>query len=63
MGLERPSVCACMGGSVGVSTLSNINISETSRPIKFYLKHNYGGGRATYSFGADRFKTGFHGNR
>ena len=55
MGLEpasvRPSVCA----SVRASTLSNMNISETSRPIttKFYLKHHWGGGKAALGFGAD----------
>ena len=44
----RPSVCA----SVCVSTLSNINISATSKPIatKFYLKHHWGGGKAASVF-------------
>ena len=34
--------------SVCLSTLLNINISETSGPIatKFYLKHHWGGGKA-----------------
>ena len=41
------------------STLLNINISETSGPIatKFYLKHHWGGGKATFCFGSDRFET------
>ena len=59
MGLEpasvRPSVRAC----VRASTLSNMNISETSRPIiiKFYLKHHWGGGKAALCFGADQIRT------
>ena len=42
-----------------VSTLSKINLSETSGPIaiKFYLKHHWGGGRAALGFGADPFRT------
>ena len=38
-------------------TLSNMNISETSRPItiKFYLKHHWGGGKTALDFGADWF--------
>ena len=41
------------------STLSNINISETSGPIaiKFYLKHHLGGGKAALGFGADQLRT------
>ena len=44
---------------MGASTLSNINISETSGPIavKFYLEHHWGGGRAAFSFGADQIRT------
>ena len=51
MGLEPASVRA--------STLSNINISETSRPItiKFYLKHHWGGRKAALGFGADQIRT------
>ena len=51
MGLEPASVRA--------STLSNMNISETSRPItiKFYLKHHWGGGKAALGFGADQIRT------
>ena len=42
-----------------MSTLSNINISETCGPIaiKFYLRHSWGGGKAAQGFGADRFRT------
>ena len=51
----RPSVCPC----VCASTLSNNNISETSGPIatKFYLKHYWGGGKASLGFGPDWFGT------
>ena len=40
-------------------TLSNMNISATSRPIatKFYLKHHWGRGKASLGFGPDRFGT------
>ena len=43
----RPSVCA--------PTLSNINISETSRPIviKFHQKHHWCRGLAALGFGPD----------
>ena len=55
MGLEPASMHLC----VRVSTLSNMNISETSRPIptKFYLKHHWGGGKAALEFGADQIRT------
>ena len=51
----RPSVCA----SVRASTLSNINISETSGLIvsKFYLKHPWGVGKAASGFRPDRIGT------
>ena len=51
MGLES--------ASVGPFTLSDMNISETSRRIiiKFYLKHHLGGGLATLGFGPDRIRT------
>ena len=51
MGLEPASVRA--------STFSNMNISETSRPIaiKCYLKHHRGGGKAALGFGADQIRT------
>ena len=40
-------------------TLSNMNISATSRPIatKFYLKHHWGGGKAASGFWPDRIGT------
>ena len=46
-------VCVCL------STLLNINISETSGPFetKFYLKHHLGGGKAALCFGPDRIGT------
>ena len=55
MGLELASVRAC----VCASTLSNMNISETSWPmvIKFHLEHHWGGGLAAYGFGPDRIRT------
>ena len=45
--------------TVRASTLSNMNISETSRPIttKFYLKHHWGGGKAALGFDADQIRT------
>ena len=44
---------------IRATTLSNMNISETSRPItiKFYLKHHWGGGKAALGFGADQIRT------
>ena len=60
MGLEpasvRPSVRPCVRVSVRPSTLSNMNISKTSRQIttKFYLKHHWGGGKAALGFDADQ---------
>ena len=40
-------------------SVSNMNISETSRPIttKFYLKHHWGGGKAALGFDADQIRT------
>ena len=54
MGLEPASVRA----SVRASSLSNMNISETSRPIeiKFHQKHHWGEGLAALSFGLDRIR-------
>ena len=48
-------VCVC----VSVSTLLNMNISETRGPIatKFYLKHHLGGGKAALGFEPDRIGT------
>ena len=44
---------------VFASTPSNINISETVRPIKikFYLDYHWGGGLAALDFGPDRIRT------
>ena len=55
MGLEPAPVRA----SVCVSTLSNMNISETSWPIliKFHLEHHWGGGLAASGFGPDGIRT------
>ena len=42
-----------------VCVLSNMIISATSRPIgmKFYLKHHWGGGRASVGFDSDWIRT------
>ena len=45
---------------VRVLTLSNMNISLTSRPIiaiKYYLKHQWDGGKAVFGFGPVRIRT------
>ena len=51
----RPCVCP----SVCALTLSNMNISATSWPIgmKFYLKHHWGGGKASVGFDPDQIRT------
>ena len=51
----RPSVRA----SVRPFTFSNMNISATSWLIgmKFYLKHHWGGGKASVGFDLDRIRT------
>ena len=38
------------------STFSNMNTSETSRPIaiNFFLKHHWGGGKASVGFDLDQ---------
>ena len=53
----RAGVCVC--ASVRAFTLSNINISETSRPIviNFHLEHHWGGELFVIGFGSDRIKT------
>ena len=55
MGLEPASVHA----SVSLSTLSNINISETSWPIiiKFHQKHYWGRGLTALGFRLDPIRT------
>ena len=49
----------CVSAWVHASTFSNMNISETSRliTIKFYLKHHWGGGKASVGFDPDRIRT------
>ena len=56
MGVEPASVRASMCLCVRPLTLSNMNISATSGPIvtRFYLKHHWGGGKATLCFWPDR---------
>ena len=56
---RRPSVRASIRASIRVSTLSNMNISETNGSIanKFYLKHHWGGGLAALGFGPDQIRT------
>ena len=59
MGLELASVRASVRVSVKASTLSNMNISETSWPIiiKFHQEHHWGGGLIALGFGQDRIRT------
>ena len=61
MGLEPASVRVC----VRASTLSNINISETSWPIiiKFHQEHHWGGGLTVFDLARSDQNSGFHGNR
>ena len=56
---RRPYVPTDIRASVRVSTLSNMNISETNGSIatKFYLKHHWGGGLAALGFRPDRIRT------
>ena len=55
MGLESASIHP----SVRASTLSNMNISETSWPIviKFHLEHHWGRGLTALGFGLDWIRT------
>ena len=55
MGLERMSIRP----SVHLSTLSNMNISETSRPIviKFHQKHHWGRGLTALGVGPGQMRT------
>ena len=52
MGLEPASIHLYI-------TLSNMNVSETSCPIKikFYLEHHLGGGLTVLGFGQDQIRT------
>ena len=56
---RRLCVRPCVRASVRALTLSNMNISETSWPIgmKFYLKHHWGGGKASVGFDPDQIRT------
>ena len=53
IGLEPASVCVCP------LTISNMNISKTRGPIatKFYLKHQWGGGKPALGFGPGQIRT------
>ena len=59
MGLEPASIRPSLRASVRPSTLKNMNISETSRPIiiKFHQEHHWGGGLTALGFGLDRIRT------
>ena len=59
MGLEPASVRQPARGSVRPFTLSDMNILETSWPIKikFNLKHHWAGGLAALGFGPDWIRT------
>ena len=52
-------MCASVRASVRALTFSNMNISATCWPIgmKFYLKHHWGGGKASVGFDPDRIRT------
>ena len=52
-------LCVCVCQCVCLLTFSNLNIYATSGPIvtKFYLNHNWGGGKAALGFGPDRIGT------
>ena len=51
-------MCVCVPACVSPLTLSNMNISATSRPIRmtFYLKDHWGGGKASIGFDLYRIK-------
>ena len=57
--VEPASVRLCVCASVRPFTFSNMNISATSWPIgmKFYLRHHWGGGKASVGFDPDRIRT------
>ena len=66
MGLQPASLRESIRAFIHASTLSNMNMSETSLTIviKFHLEHHWGGGLTALGFGLDRIRThGFHGNR
>ena len=55
----EPSRRPCVRAWVRASPFSNMNISETRRPIaiKFYLNHHWGGGKASVCFDLDQITT------
>ena len=55
----RSSRRACVSPSIRPFTLLNMNISTTSWRIgmKFYLKNNWGGGKASVRFDPDLIRT------
>ena len=55
----RPSIRLSVRASVHPSTLSNMNISETSWPIilKFHQEHYWGGGLTVLGCGLDPSRT------
>ena len=55
----QSSRCLSVRACVRLLTLSNMNISATSWPIgmKFYLKHHWGGGKASVGFDPDWIRT------
>ena len=59
IGMKFSSWRLCVRPSVRALTLSNMNISATSWPIgmKFYLKHHWGGGKASVGFDPDQIRT------
>ena len=59
MGLEPASVRLSVYACMRASTLSNMKISKTGRPIviKFHLEHHWGGGLTALGFGLDRIRT------
>ena len=59
MGLEPASLRPLVRPLVRASTLSDINISETSWPIiiKFHQEHHWGGGLIVLGFRLDRIRT------
>ena len=52
MGLESASVCSCVCLCVHLFTLSNMNITETSRliEIEFHLENHWGGEKSVLDF-------------
>ena len=59
IGVEPASMLASVRPCVRALTLSNIDISATSGPIvtRLYLKHHWGGGKASLCFRPDQIGT------